>query len=80
MKNPQTTISLTFLTHIISDIDGVKFVKPMQVLLTSIGFTIVFRWLIFEFFLFKNADVVTIKDEISEINGGKIKEQDVSLT
>ena len=23
MKNPQTTIALTFLTHIISDIDGV---------------------------------------------------------
>ena len=26
MKNPQTTIALTFLTHIISDIDGVKMV------------------------------------------------------
>ena len=24
MKNPQTTIALTFLTHIISDIDGVQ--------------------------------------------------------
>ena len=24
MKNPQTTIALTFLTHIISDIDGVS--------------------------------------------------------
>ena len=23
IKNPQTTIALTFLTHIISDIDGV---------------------------------------------------------
>ena len=25
IKNPQTTIALTFLTHIISDIDGVKY-------------------------------------------------------
>ena len=55
----------------------------MQVLLTSIGFTKFFRCLIFEFFFFTNADVVTIKDylnKIRETNGGKIKEQGVPLT
>ena len=35
----------------------------MQVLLTSIGFTIFFRCLIFELFFFTNADVVTIKEQ-----------------
>ena len=35
-----------------------KFVKPMHVLLISIGFTIFFRCLIFEFFSVTNADVV----------------------
>jgi len=38
----------------------------MQVLSTSIGFTIFFRCLIFEFFFFTNADIVTIKDETSK--------------
>ena len=38
----------------------------MQVLLTSIGSTNLFRCLIFEFFFFTNADVVTIKDETSK--------------
>ena len=38
----------------------------MQVLLTSIGFSNFFRCLIFEFFLFTNADIVTIKDETSK--------------
>ena len=55
----------------------------MQVLLTSIGFKIFFRCLIFEFFFFTNANVVTIKDgtyNICETNGGEIKEQDVQLT
>ena len=37
-----------------------------QVLLTSIGFTNIFRRLIFEFFSFTNADVVMIKDEASK--------------
>ena len=48
----------------------------MLVLLTSIGFTNLFGCLIFEFFFFTNADVVTIKDlnKIRETNGGKIKE------
>ena len=41
-----------------------------------------FRCLIFEFFFFTYADVVTIKDlnKIRETNGGKIKEQDIPLT
>ena len=54
----------------------------MQVLLTSSGFMIFFRCLIFKFFFFTNADVVTINDKllnkIRETNGGKIKEQDLS--
>ena len=33
----------------------------MQVLLTSIGFTIFFRCLIFEFFFFTNADVKEVQ-------------------
>ena len=54
----------------------------MQVLLTSIGFTNFFRCLIFEFFFFTNADVVTIKDylnKIRETSGGKIREQDLKF-
>ena len=30
MKNPQTTIALTFLTYIISDIDGVQKVQTLS--------------------------------------------------
>ena len=36
--------------------------------LTSIGFTIFFRCLIFDLSFFTNADVVTIKNETSEKN------------
>ena len=43
-------------------------------------FTNFVRRLIFEFFFFTNADVVTIKDKFFETNGGRIKEQDVPLT
>jgi hypothetical protein len=45
----------------------------MQVLLTSIGFTDFFRCLIFEFFIFTNADDL---NKIRETNGSKIREQD----
>ena len=31
MKNPQTTIALIFLTHIISDIDGVGSDRPAYI-------------------------------------------------
>ena len=39
--------------------------KPMQVLLTSIGFT---NFLDFDFSFLTNANVVTIKDETSGYN------------
>ena len=52
----------------------------MQVLLTSIGFTIFFRCLIFEVFFFTNDDEVRHLNKIRATNGGKIKEQDVPLT
>ena len=53
----------------------------MQVLLTSIDFTNLFRYLIFQVF-FTNADLKTrhLQNKICETNEGKIKEQDVPLT
>ena len=43
-----------------------EFVKPMEVNRACIGSMNLFGRLIFEFFLFSNADVVTIKDETTE--------------
>jgi hypothetical protein len=49
--------------------------------LTSIGFTNFLDVSSLIFFVFTNADVVTIKDlnKIRETNGGKIKEQNIPL-
>ena len=56
--------------YILTDYQFVGNLRSMILLLnlTSIGFTIFFRCLIFDLSFFTNADVVTIKDETSKEN------------